>query len=265
MTLADENTVMLYSHVRIECRHQYETVPAQPEAETLSLNHARKLFFLSFEHSQGNTSLQKMIFDYLHHLHPNWTIDADFKAELSNAVTQPIINYALPQPGKRLLHSADAEVAALDKGGMLNEVKEQLHTMQHSFNRTPGDPPQLLHIAATIINRDLNYLEKSRPRSTHSSKHRLMPKADPWLSYFVYHGLDGHPTGAIEYDRMYNDVVATVENTFNQKHHPSSLSDNIYTELHHVIECYYQKHPNEIVPSSTEMLLQTLADQIGHI
>ena len=56
---------MLYCAVIAERRTEYH-----PEAHNLS--HARKLFFLSFEHSQGNTSLQKHIFDYLHHLHPDW-------------------------------------------------------------------------------------------------------------------------------------------------------------------------------------------------
>ncbi len=244
--------------MKLERSHSVEIAPPQPEVETLTLSRARKLFFLSFEHSQGNTALQKLIFDYLHHLHPDWTIDEPLKADLTSIVTQPIIRYALPQPGKALWHSTDAEVAALDQGGMLNEIKEQMHTMQHSFNRTPGDPPQMLNMAATIINRDLSYLGRGRPRSPQPSGKRLSPKADPYFSYFVYYGLDGHSTGVAEYDRMYGDVVAAVVDTLPQKYRPTPLCDNIYTELHSVIVGYYQKHPSEVLSVSTENLRDTL-------
>lgn len=106
-------------------------------------------------------------------------------------------------------------------------------------------------IARAVINKDSKYLNKVEGRPRSHEGERMSAATDPFLSHFVYYGLQGHSTGMKEYDELFAEISACV-----REHIKNGIwTSESYPELFDVMRIYHEKHADKKV--DTDFLTRT--------
>ena len=176
----------------------------------LSPAYATRLFFASFEHSQGFPQLQRNFFRLMHNLHPAWQITDATKEDIRAMVT--------PKISKHLEHSEDENPGNTEKvvfhpyiaypDRIANEISSRLNDIQEDFNYEGEFMPtdSLIFSIRKEIGKqdDLHTIGRGgRPRRNVDPSN---PKNDPRFSYFKYYVIDGNSTEIPEFDEIYGLV-----------------------------------------------------------
>lgn len=109
----------------------------------------------------------------------------------------------------------------LTEGNIENEVSNRVGTFVNAFS-----PPRekewttrmktyyLGRVAKGIIDQDYRFLCQSggRPRALTRESQGNSPITDPWLSHYVFYGLEGHDTGYLDFNQIFGDCVSYIKN-----------------------------------------------------
>jgi len=227
------------------------THPEVDASQELTTAKAIKLFFLSFRLSQGDGDLQDMIFKYLHFLHPEWSMPEEFREQLKIESASPFKKYLSGSNGTKVLH-VSREPSAIDA-----TIDNELSSMQVNLNRKNKRKPSVYSIANEIMEKDFEYLCNRNGRERNSSI-TYNPAQDPFLSHICFFALEGHSTGAEEYDQMFREVKVVVLRL--SKGHKVASRFMSVERLKAVINKYAQTHPQSIpLLQSQEALLAWVA------
>lgn len=179
---------------------------AQPEAEgQLSPAYAARIFFKSFEHSQGDPQLQRSFFNLIHNLHREFKMTDDTKAQ--------VLEIAKPRIEKHLQHADDPQnpekVVFHPQLYVINNVElemiSRLEEMQHAFNY-PGEvlPTDSLVFSTGKGIKKQDELHTATPGGRPRRNVDLSdPKNDPQFSYYSYYVIGKNSTGIHEFDEIY--------------------------------------------------------------
>lgn len=98
-------------------------------------------------------------------------------------------------------------------------------------------------IAKRVIDKDFGYLKKIEGRPRSHEGERMSAVTDPFLSHFIYYGLQGHSTGMKEYDELFIEITTYVRKNIKN----GAWTAENYPELFDVMRIYNEKHPEDIV------------------
>jgi hypothetical protein len=202
---------------------EHEAVSGAHEegVEHLSEKELAKLLWLSFKFSQGNSTIQRAIFQYLHQKHPAWRVDASTMAKVVRKLDRPATQYIGRESVTHYPHGSSRYGAPTAEKEATGELDRQLEIFQKCLARDfeddrfeddrSSDPTVILTgLAVGIIDKDTKFGNGMRPRK-HEIDERggtYSPDKDAYLSHLVWYGLLGNPTGSTEYDKMFIDVIA---------------------------------------------------------
>lgn len=201
--------------------------------EKLTPRYASLVFFNSFRHSQGQTTIQKDIFSYLHIIRPEWKITQEDKAKTLEISQNMIFSFLYGKGHERkdgvTLHDS---YPTKDRAGI--DIIDQLGEMEEKFNDEEKSDQEkkrelIQKLAEDIADTDLYFMEKGRKRSPD----RKSPPMDPWLSHIVHFALNKNFTGVPELDEMYKDIRAFI----------TRPGAEINQKLTEILKIYRKKHP----------------------
>ncbi len=229
--------------------------PIQPDLEKIS-----KLLFLSFRFSQGDNGVQRLIFRYLHKLHPDWRISDSSKDSIYNNLLEPVTKFVLPgKERSTILHTDKKSLSSPTKltPEMIGIVLQQeIDILQEILADTkPGEGH------ATIIRLEWEMKYHLQPRVDlidkvtgrigekdydnlvdHSGRVRTNPNKDRWTSHLIDYALKGKATGVPEYDQMFAEIKDNLYLTL--KTNPSS-HDSTLIRLYDTAKTYNAHHSPE--------------------
>lgn len=211
------------------------------DVEYIDNEKAKKLLFLSYRFSQGKSELQYNIFEYLHDIRPRWRIGEKELPELQKALEETIQKYFGKSKDILLHPSSPMRDTVVIQESIKTEVKEFaeiLNDKKEKINREEI----LSRIITRMIQGDSIFLSQKEGRERRATEGRKKSEhTDPWLSHLVYYGIQGHETGAEEYNQMFRDVRERIM--------PILLGEvSKYTnekDLFKIVEKYKEKHPEE--------------------
>jgi DNA-binding transcriptional LysR family regulator len=213
--------------------------------DALTVPVARQVFMLSFHFSQGDPSIQQLLFRAVAWLRPHWRVTSEIVEALH---AQAAAIERLPSQGvHRAFHRGPGDV--------YQEVTDQLVELAHALDQ-PKPPPsglwgtalfaELLH---EMVRRDHDYLcgAGGRPRATVAPGAVVSPHRDPYLSHACHYLLLGCKTGCAVLDELLGQMAALLQ-------HPpetfplSARSLDWQDWLVDVIEVYQRQHPHVRLP-----------------
>lgn len=212
-----------------------ETLPRQSD---LTPRQAVKLFIASFEHSQGDVSVQTGIFDYLAVFRPHWRMPDQMLEEIRRMAV-PVISRIV----------SDGHIHRKIEERLIDiESTKPLNLMQYSLNRRPKQftDKAWRHLSTTIIYCDWRNIV-SKPsgreyghRHSETSSTRYSVRTDPYFSYICHYALSNHSTGLEVLDCFYKEIEEFL------RREARDLSDNDQSKLKSVIDVYSSHHPEFI-------------------
>lgn len=220
------------------------------EHEALTAQKAEKLLFLSYRFSQGGAYLQSYLFRWLHLANPGWKIDAEMQEHTANQFGDHIKKFL--GKGSYEHETSPRFHSAIDTSEVQSSAQGELIDMRDFFNgsRTgdEGIPLKtkeelITAIARAVISKDSIYLDKVEGRPRSHEGERMSAATDPFLSHFVYYGLQGHSTGMKEYDELFVEIAACVRENIKN----GTWTSESYPELFDVIRIYNEKHADKKV------------------
>lgn len=184
----------------------------QPEVSP-NVRHLSKLFYRSFDFSQGSKYLQKHMFEYIHRTHPGLTMSDDELVQVKKKVHESIMErFFLGKTagtGKMIDQSHSDSV---DLKSMKQEIDVNLDIMNQIFNGTYpesfGSDAELLEkITHQIISQDNKFLSRNngRTRSTHSSG-TGNERNNPFMSYLHYYSGELRRIEVPEFTELFQSV-----------------------------------------------------------
>lgn len=174
-----------------------------------------KEFGLSFQFSQGNNSLQRFLFHFLHASYPEFRLSGEEAVALFAQCTgeNGSLFAVVKRPERHTVLSADDPVERVD-----SEARVVLTDLVDVLAGPVVPLTQIVPVVAKrILEKDKEYLQRPGGRRRHSvlqstdAPARLSaynPHTDPWLSHTCYYALEGHPTGSPLYDALFAQVGA---------------------------------------------------------
>lgn len=174
-----------------------------------------KEFGLSFQFSQGNNSLQRFLFHFLHASYPDFRLSGEEAVALLEQCTgeSGSLFAVVKRPERHTVLSTDDPVERVDA--------EARFVLTDLLDVVAGPVVPLAEIvpvlAKRILEKDMEYLQRPGGRRRHpvpqstdapAKPRAYNPHTDPWLSHTCYYALEGHPTGSSLYDALFAQVGA---------------------------------------------------------
>lgn len=209
-------------------------------ADALDSKQIFKLFFYSFEHSQGSPTAQNLILLYITRKAPNFQITREQLEEFNSII--PFDRFVKNEnTHKTLVHgNIDQRIAG--------QHRAEIYTF---FLITNSDPPKDIEYPAVSINyanamrntpqselipklldslleRDTKYLYEGRAKKESDGK-----------SYLREYALLGKSTGYSIYDQMYSDLQVELEKAI------SSKESQVWEKIQKLGVIWEAKHPGE--------------------
>ncbi len=191
----------------------------------------------SFFLSQGDGSLQRSLYAYVHKRFPEITLDesqikdqAHQSYQMENSINSKF-GYHSSQPANPNMFQMEAKY------------------MSDDFKEDPSDTKALPHtleeVMVGMIRRDYDYREGRIRKPAENEKYSFLQ--DPHLSHFSYFVLGRNPIGVPVFDQMLEDLRKLID-----EHQPwvkSVLTKNPSTmeQLTEVVQSYNQTHPDQPV------------------
>lgn len=251
---------MLNERLQFEVPHE-KSPQEQKERVPLTAEYGAKIFFLSYRFSQGNSALQRYVFDFFHLLRPYWRITDALKKEISQIVKPQIENFlgvgkkyaqGVSQSPKGTYHPEIGN--AQFTGYKIDDaVYLELGEMEKSFNGRKKYFRQrtIKELAEGISILEHNWLvvKGGRPRKPAQSQ-KVTTATDPFFSQLCYYGFLGHSTGVKEYDEMFREVATYIRSAlvpprvFSWPRKPAFAQ---FGRLSDVVRVYNEHHPDSKV------------------
>jgi hypothetical protein len=230
-----------------------ECQPSAEGKEPLSprLRPLLTLFITSYEHSQGNSELQRTIFHYLHQSLPDLTLTKkDCDQLMAHAI--PIIERLLGLPTQVQAAFPHTQV---DDISIVRSVGTEIEHLYSIFTRSTTLEAEVVELfAKKLVEREYDILIKDggrKQRRIDKEKTRYQSRYDPHFSYVAYFALMGHKTGMQPLDHLYQASGVFY-------HHWLEVARNdLIPEwrailLKHVLKAYNHSHPTTPVTFDVE-------------
>jgi hypothetical protein len=172
-----------------------------------------ELFFQSFRHSQGSVRAQLQEFHYM-------KLQFGITTELTPDETtrQRLISFidgVHAGPARHHIHLGDGgdRDSAVEVFDALDELGAFYRGTEGSVARSRSLPSTISDLAHTLIEQEIrllgsgeDWLEESEFSKAGRSERQKTRVESGRASFLLFHGRDGHTTGFVEFDRMYDDV-----------------------------------------------------------
>lgn len=213
-----------------------ETIEQPAEPKPLSPGNLARIHFETFRFAQGSPELQQYITRYVH------------LAEGDRITSEALEQSFVPAENRMtsfITHGEDKThtASAIEKsiGGMSREMKRIRECWEGAQDDEPGDMPWILEnaVSGSIGSDHLFIIQRGgRPRAKRDETEQAQPAAK-YLSQFVYYGLNHHSTGVPEFDKMFADMVDTLNTD-------DYLRSNVDQQLREVIATHVSHYPEEL-------------------
>ena len=197
------------------------------EKQKLTPDYAARLIFWSYKLSQGNTGLQKEIFEYLHDVHPEW--------QVTNEMKQPIFEKTF-EIANKYLNESSVSPHRLDAEKITEDLKGQIELLVQFLEKNlKYERPKehvLKGLKKSFIDSDFYFLEKERKSS---------PKK--YKSYICDYILGHYKTSIPEYDKMLGELRPLILEDLKD-----TVTDSRFdNQLERIIKAYNIANPKALV------------------
>jgi len=206
---------------------QHETPP--------SVEDVTRLFVASYAHSQGSSTTQHLIFNYLAHTRHGLVRFAGFDELKERASKQVHAFVSGPNhedvPGEAIVET--------DVSQMLEGFQLALVNVRFKLDRDW----LVTQITLDLLQLEEKYLVllEGRPRARSQTRRPVpSPRSDPYFSSVCFYALAGNATGITEYDQLYRDIHHIIETR-------RDIWQSDGEKLHQIVNAYNQHHPQHRV------------------
>ena len=219
--------------------------------DELTAEYAAKLLFHSFRFSQGSPGTQRLLFQFIHELHPDWRINVDMNEAVLARANNLVNNYMFKKGGsnRRSVHALktgfqDGQNKNISKSDTRESIQDMLTIMADNLESyIPKDEdniPKLAHaIMLDIAESDGDYLLRDSNRRPHvlaSDGNKKSPFTDPWFSFICFYALEGNTTGISEFDELFAEISKVIRS--------AKAGDPSNNLIRHIIDIYAKRHPD---------------------
>lgn len=219
--------------------------------------------YWSFEFSQGTTTIQREIYNYLHVARPNWKVAPPEQKQIAKLVQDRVLKRFFekarkPKPNKPFESQDPSHIkvfyedAAKQAGDECDRLVTNLN--ENILPSEEGRRRMIERLTDLIIVRDSAFLigkgkGRGRPRrKNYSGSSRF----DPWLSHIQYYAIAGNPAPTPEYTQMFGDIRnwlkekimnGQIEIDYKNKKDPTSFGlERLGNDLSSLARIWEQKH-----------------------
>ena len=214
-------------------QEDFNVVP--PEPKLLSEKEIQRLIYQSFWFSQGNSSLQKFLFDWLSFFYGK---QPEFHKHIGLA-----LDYFIKRTFKRTTNTLRASLKEPFGGnhvsvssGWFGEFEKDMTKFCGKLTKNNTEAPEktLSLILENMITSDFKYSQKGRPRKPTSDPKKLNnPRLDPNFSFFVHYILRGgrcpEPAFAGAFDEIRNHFPVVLSFSKERIFSESDLKNKLQT------------------------------------
>lgn len=219
----------------------------RPTEFSSSAQHLARIFFASFEHSQGLPELQRLIFQYIHSVNSQLRMTDQIRAKIFTMVSPRIEKYLEHTPDSPNITDNTSvyhpnitnKLRTYSKDIIITETVLRLNEMYVLLTFDPSRQldTSIIGIVKGMISREFKFLHEQGGRVRKNIDPNTL-KGDPWFSYLCHYALNEQKTRIPEFDQMYSDVKG-----FILSGGMSSLSRETDVEFDAVVSIYNREHP----------------------
>lgn len=213
------------------------------------VRHFANLVFLSFKFSQANDDFQVSIFAYLKFFYPGFYIDNQLKEDILDAAYRPAVQYAEARDGRLgLVHTTEIadKQYLINKGFIAGNLSKHASLLQTMFdNPRPSKEHYPCILAEDTIKQDLYYIGRKggRVRVPPLGANPLGFAWDPWASFLQHYAIEGNPTGAWEYNQMFQEISDYILTLRGKKGGFTTEEKDCRVNLRKLVRLWEKKHP----------------------
>lgn len=173
------------------------------QKDPLTTDNAKQLFIQSFRFSQGDESLQVLLFQYLHIEHPLWKIRPRLRREVFEASKPAIERFV----HNRSTHRYAEEGFAAEKSISDLDILEPLNLMRIIFSESYYKNLLDEETLRTVFNDHYYMTDLLNPLPVIAKlikeKDEIFRQRGRSIGHFNHYSVEGHSTGTEDFDQMF--------------------------------------------------------------